>query len=91
MVEGNFGPWLLGVDWGHLPLYQPMFEKIGNAYEKSETHYYDINTGIACVVPAWRILDILNIDALKAQRQQDDEEIARRKMESSVPDTNDRE
>ena len=29
-TEGTFGPWLLGIDWGHLPLWKSVYEKDEN-------------------------------------------------------------
>lgn len=69
-VSGIFGPWLLGIDWGHISLK-------GSESEEG----LDLNTGIACVAPAWRILDVLNDDPLRRERKRDDEIIARRLLE----------
>jgi len=80
-VSGTFGPWLLGIDWGHLPLWKPVYEK----QHKTKTDYIvDANTGIACVVPSWRILDLLNQRELVRERKRDDEEIARRKRDAAI-------
>ena len=50
------GPWLLGIDWGHFPRKETVFDEKG-----LETQYRVIsNTGIACVLPAWHIMDLLN-------------------------------
>src|SRR4051794_28892090 len=27
MIEQSCGPWLLGIDWGHLPVYESVLEK----------------------------------------------------------------
>ena len=46
------GPWLLGIDWGHLRIPKQSLYKNGEPTE----YYADVNTGIACVLPAWRIM-----------------------------------
>ena len=65
---GTFGPWLLGIDMGHLPLWKPVFE---NDKQTRSDKVVEQNTGIACVLPAWHILDNLNIEELIRQRRKD--------------------
>lgn len=71
-IEGTFGPWFLGVDRGHVPLWKPVFEN-GVATK----HRVEHNTGMAIVIPAWRIRDILEKDDLVKQRKDDDDKIAK--------------
>jgi hypothetical protein len=80
-IEGTFGPWFIGIDRGHVPLYQPAYGlQNGKIDFDSDTEFrVDHNTGIACVIPAWKIVDILNTEALVKQRKRDDEEIACKK------------
>jgi hypothetical protein len=72
------GPWLLGIDWCHLPNYEPIYQSdketrvAGNWVARS-------NTGMAGVIPAWRLFDFLNIGELVVQRRQKDERITREK------------
>jgi len=64
----NAGPWLLGVDWGHMPLYRTV-ERL----EKPDVSLrVELNTGIACIAPAWKIMDALNVGDLMKQRQEGD-------------------
>jgi hypothetical protein len=42
------------------------------------------NTGMAGVIPAWKILEVLNLDVLKSMREQADEEATKRKQESTA-------
>ncbi len=73
-MSGTQGPWLLGVDSGHLPLWRPVFKKD----EKTETEFrVDANTGIAGVIPAWRLLELLEVDKLTKQRAREDKKIAK--------------
>lgn len=34
--EGTFGPWLLGIDWGHLPLWRPVYTTKSFDYPKAQ-------------------------------------------------------
>jgi hypothetical protein len=82
-TSGTFGPWLLGIDWGHLPLWKPVYERD----EVTETNYrVEQNTGIACVLPAWHIVDLLNEGELVKERKNDKERLDRRKRESAILD-----
>ncbi|MFL6335352.1 MAG: serine protease [Pyrinomonadaceae bacterium] len=74
-TTGTFGPWLLGIDWGHLPLWKPVFEQ---DKETRTGHWVEQNTGIACVLPAWYIFDLLNEEELVRERRKDKEELDRR-------------
>src|SRR5207248_537681 len=63
------GPWLLGVDWGHMDDWYPVRLK-----DRRTRHQDGIgvehNTGMAYVVPAWRLRDVLYSDELVMQRKQ---------------------
>lgn len=69
------GPWLLGVDWGHIQLSESVYDN----GEKTKNLRVDANTGIACVLPAWRIMDLLNRADLVKQRDCDDSKLARQR------------
>jgi hypothetical protein len=57
------GFWLLGIDWCHLSESATVFEERDNA--KASTNYsVSMNSGMAGVIPAWKILEILNSDEL---------------------------
>jgi hypothetical protein len=62
------GPWLLGVDWGHMDDWYPV------KLEDRRTKHKDAigvthNTGMAYVVPAWKLSDLLHSEELKMQRK----------------------
>ena len=58
---------LLGVDCGHIPLWQSVFENKFRTKLRVES-----NTGIAVVIPAWRLLRLLNEDYLLTERNRRD-------------------
>jgi hypothetical protein len=74
MLSGKFGPWFLGIDWGHIPLWRPVYEK---DRETKTENQIEANTGIACVLPAWKILELLNVDELVKERKRLDREITK--------------
>jgi len=46
--------------------------------------YVEENTGMAGVVPAWKIADILNSEKLVAMRRSQDEMLAKQERESTI-------
>lgn len=89
-MQGRWGPWFIGIDRGHIPLWKQVFtvdEQTHRLDQQTETGYrVEHNTGIACVIPSWRIVDVLNKQSLVKQRNRDDDEITSRQSESSIAD-----
>jgi hypothetical protein len=84
-VSGTFGPWLLGIDMGHLPLWKPVYE---SDRETKTEHQVEQNTGIACVIPAWHILDLLNDQELVKERERDKRDLDSKRENSNILDRN---
>lgn len=66
----SYGPWLLGIDWCHLTRTEPVIDRqtrepIGQLVTRS-------NTGMMGVIPAWRLLDLLNAKEFVEQRERAD-------------------
>ncbi len=81
-VEGlSEGLWLLGVDWSHVPLMKPTYTKDTPRSSPVPNVYADMNTGIAGVVPAWRLRQLLERSDLVAQRAAADEELEKQAEE----------
>jgi hypothetical protein len=74
-VQRAHGPWLLGVDWGHLSEWKPVLEADQKTHHPSKLGV-NLNTGMAGIVPAWRLRELLYGEELKMQRQQADEDFA---------------
>jgi hypothetical protein len=62
------GPWLLGVEWGYIGSHDQGLN----------------NTGVCGVVPAWRLLRLLNTDHLVEQRRQEQEQERKQAEQSRV-------
>ncbi len=75
-LKGNVGttrgPWLLGVDWGHKYTYESVREKNGEIC--NEGWKVKTNSGISCVVPAWKLYELLYIEELVEMRKTKDAE-----------------
>jgi hypothetical protein len=71
------GPYLLGIDWCHLHNRAPVRNKEGEI-EENECFVQE-NTGMAGVVPAWKIADVINCERFREMRQIIDEQIMRGK------------
>jgi hypothetical protein len=66
------GPFVLGIDFCHLDRKTKVNEPNGDAV--SEGWYVKENTGMAGVIPAWKIAEILDYEELRAMRQTPNEE-----------------
>ena len=64
------GPYLLGIDWCHIQSTNPVREKNGEV--TSEGWIVQANTGMAGVIPAWKINEALNVDELVSIRKQNE-------------------
>jgi hypothetical protein len=81
------GPWLLGVDWGHINDWQPVCDAAGNPVDRDGPPWKTqvrMNTGIMTVIPAWKLIDMLDEGPIAEQRKQMIEEI-RQRQEADPP------
>lgn len=71
--RARHGPFLLGIDWLHIPKYETV-----ERYDKKLKHWKNtqsrvqVNTGLAGIIPAWRLLELLEIPVLKRKRDERD-------------------
>jgi len=75
-MSGTFGPWLLGIDWGHIPMWKKPCEVMadGKIDRNNETNLrVEIATGIACVLHAWHILKTITSKDLVKERQKSEQ------------------
>jgi len=64
---------LLGIDWGHPPWPRPVMTS-----DNRETSYWvGDNSGITCIVPAWKITELLEDETLVKKRRELDEHFAK--------------
>ena len=69
-----YGPWLLGVNWGHLMKWQPVCDAAGRPLMPHGTQI-PLNTGMMAVVPAWKLLEVINHPIAVAERKAEEERI----------------
>jgi hypothetical protein len=100
----SFGPHLLGVDIGHVHEHKRVLRKTskGKPEEDPIEKYYEANTAMSIVVPAWKLLDFLNREDIVLLRRSEEGKIiaehpTQTEQESSIsldlgrPDSNDSE
>jgi hypothetical protein len=58
-LRGDLGPWLLGIDFGHLPIYEPVLLR-DRETPAADGLVVKSNSGQMGVVPAWKLLELLN-------------------------------
>jgi hypothetical protein len=85
----EYGPWLLGIDWGHINDWTPVCDAsrrpINPAQPKSMQ--VTVNTGMMAVVPAWKLAEMLDCDEMADQRTANVKEIIEK--EGPPPATSD--
>jgi hypothetical protein len=79
------GPFLLGIDFSHLNRTAPVYNAAGCLHP--ESLFVRENTGMAGVVPAWKIADILYSEALSAARHELEERLAKQRQGTAVSQT----
>lgn len=70
-------PRLLGVDLGHIHDYKRVLRKTvrGKYEEDLNEKYYEANTAMSVVVPAWRLMELLNREDIVQLRRKEEEKI----------------
>jgi len=85
----KIGPWLVGIDAGNFPFYYPVYEvtreRGGKVVRRKDTKNTEkelqakSHSGVAYVVPAWKIQELLDREEFVMQRKRDDEAITEHK------------
>lgn len=71
--------WLLGVDWGHIDAKE--YVRDSGGYKLDEKLHIKHNSSMTCIVPAWKIRDVLDCDRFKQERK----EMNKERLESNEP------
>jgi hypothetical protein len=75
-MDTRIGPLLLGVDFGHLPYWEDVYET--KPKRRITSYEARANTLIAGVVPAWKIEELINTPKLLVERTREDEELKKK-------------
>lgn len=78
-AKSRKGNWLLGIDWGHIPRYVDVLKDAHSDSPIDEGYVVKLDTGLAGVVPCWKLTELL---------EQDEEFAAQREMEEHKLKTN---
>ena len=73
------GPWLLGVDSCHLQNYNPLLNSQDDKDIAKPLRWVKANTGMAEIVPAWKLADVLHSEEFTIQREKYGRDIDSRK------------
>lgn len=96
IVMGAIGPWLLGIDWAHVSIFEKVKEK-DRQTNTQQGYIVQSNSGQMAVAPAWKIRDLLNEEPFVKARSEGDAQLAESKgsnsivLDSSIPDSVDKE
>jgi hypothetical protein len=81
-VHGVMGKvWLLGIDWGHLPVWDSVYDDSNQRIGRMR-----VSTGMAGVVPAWKLTDLLNIEEIRLARGRAEQRLAEKDEGAAVLD-----
>jgi hypothetical protein len=69
--SASYGPWLLGIVWGHLNDWKPVCDAQGRPLDRPHPESMQVgqNSGMMGVVPIWKLIELLNHPTAVAQRQ----------------------
>jgi hypothetical protein len=67
----SHGPWLLGIDWGHINDWEPIRNAVGEPINPGRPNDMQIrmNTGLMAVVPSWKLAELLDHGPVVSQRR----------------------
>jgi hypothetical protein len=81
-------PMFLGIDMGHLTDKRPVLDKAellnGKRVPIDDNWVVETNTGMSCVIPAWKLLELLYVEELVESRKQVLQEMENAKINSAV-------
>jgi hypothetical protein len=77
--------WLIGVDWGHIKMWSPL---CGTDEKPLGTSQVNINSGMAGIVPAWKLLELLMSERLaKPRKDSEDRHISAKNATAAAADS----
>ncbi len=84
--RGHIDPFLLGIDYAHIPTWKAVCQRQDSTTEYrndegDKNMWVDTNSGIAVVIPAWRIAAVLHQRDFVSQREHDDAELFKKLKE----------
>lgn len=76
----HHGPWLLGINWGHINDWQPVCDAVGRPVNPSDPSRMQVlvNTGMMAIVPAWKLQEMFSKGPLTEMSEEKLMTIARR-------------
>lgn len=77
----TYGPWLLGIDWGHIHDWEPLCgpDKKPLNPVRPKDRQIRINTGMMTVIPAWKLAELLAYPTVSKIREQEEQEALEKK------------
>lgn len=81
------GPWLLGIDWGHLHSWEEVCDEDGNRLSRppysQAKRQVSSNTGMMCVIPAWKLEEMFRLPEVERLMKKADEAHKARKAKAA--------
>lgn len=70
-------PMFLGIDFGHLTDIRPVLNEERERVPRGDNWFVETNTGMSCVIPAWKVKELLEVEELVNSRKQVLQELER--------------
>lgn len=67
--------WFLGVDWGHMPIWRDLVYKADKTTLHPDGLGINSNSGMAGIIPAWKLHNLLHESELMNKRKEQDEKL----------------
>jgi hypothetical protein len=83
----TYGPWLLGVNWGHINDYSPVCDASGRPVNPGRPRDMQVrtNTGMMAMVPAWKLAELLDGEELARERAATAKKLREEEAENPSP------
>ncbi len=82
----NWHARLLGIDWGHIQIHEPVIDQSGNKHP--DKWQVQTNSAMTCIVPAWKIEDLLELEEMVEIRKEQAKKITQLKKLESISSEN---
>ena len=80
VARNHIGPWLLGIDYGHINYPTHIYKREEQAPD--EDYRVSTTTGMSTIVPAWKLQELLDMDEVVEMRKKTDDKFKKAKKEN---------
>jgi len=82
------GTRFLGIDCGHFPFWSSVYAEKTKSSSRHPGMFVETNSGIAVVIPSWRVLNALNHESVVSQREAEETRLDKQQETSALDGSN---